>query len=101
MPYSVCEFADERELNLKGGLGMKKRRLLALSGLALGAMALVPATASAQPTCAQLATDPANGLAGNSTIVSPTATLVPASGSNAAYCRLDFTVSERGGPEFG
>jgi hypothetical protein len=76
-------------------------RLWAVSGLALGAAALVPATAAAQPTCAQLATDPANGLAGNATIVSPTATLVAASGSNAAYCRVDFTVSERGGPENG
>src|SRR5262249_39835026 len=61
----------------------------------------VPASALAAPTCAQLTTDPANGLAGNPTIVSATATLVPKAGSNAAYCRVDFTVSERGGPEFG
>jgi hypothetical protein len=80
---------------------MKRLRLLAASGLALGATALAPASAWAQPTCAQLATDPANGLAGNATILSPTATLVPAAGANAAYCRIDFTVSERGGLEHG
>jgi feruloyl esterase len=74
---------------------------LAVSGLALGATALLPAAALALPTCAQLATDPANGLAGNPTIVSPAATLVPPSGPNAAHCRVDFTVSERGGPEHG
>src|SRR5262249_46144590 len=85
----------------KGGKNVRHLRLWAVSGLALGAAALLPATAAAQPTCAQLATDPTNGLAGNSTIVSPTATLVQASGSNAAYCRVDFTVSERGGPESG
>jgi hypothetical protein len=80
---------------------MRMQRRLVLSGIALGALAFAPATALAVPTCAQLATDPANGLAGNPIILTPTATLVPAGGSNAAYCRIDFVVSQHGGPEFG
>ena len=80
---------------------MRMQRRLVLSGIALGALAFAPATALAVPTCAQLATDPANGLAGNPIISTPTATLVLAAGSNAAYCRIDFVVSQHGGPEFG
>src|SRR5262249_22958378 len=80
---------------------MRMQRRLVLSGIALGALAFAPATALAGPTCAQLATEPANGLAGNPIILTPTATLVPAAGSDAAYCRVDFVVSQHGGPEFG
>ena len=81
---------------------MKRTTRLALVAALLGSAAFIPATASAAtPTCLQLATDPANGLAGNSIIISPTATLVPAAGSNAAYCRVDFILSEHGGPQFG
>ena len=80
---------------------MRMQQRLVLSGITLGALAFVPAAALALPTCSQLATDPANGLAGNPIIISPTATLVPAAGSNAAYCRVDFILSEHGGPEFG
>ena len=53
------------------------------------------------PTCAQLNTDSAYGLAGNPVVIQHSTTLVPAAGSNPAYCRVDFVVSERGGPEFG
>src|SRR5262245_44303139 len=60
---------------------VRRMQLMAVSGLLLGTTALMPASAFAA-TCAQLATDPANGLAGNATIVSPTATLVPAAGTN-------------------
>ena len=84
---------------------------ITLKAVLLFASALAPAAAFAHgsskpapkplPTCVQLATDPAYGLAGNATIVSPTSTLVAASGTSAAYCRVDFTMSERGGPEHG
>src|SRR5215470_6036686 len=79
---------------------MPRRCLLVLT-TTLGVFAFAPTAALAVPTCSQLATDPANGLAGNPIIVSPTSTLVPASGANAAYCRVDFILSEHGGPEFG
>lgn len=79
------------------------RRRLALSALMFAAAALGSSTAFAQglPTCAQLDMNPAHGLAGNSTVISHSTTLVPAEGANAAYCRVDFTVSERGGPKSG
>jgi hypothetical protein len=78
-----------------------KRRLLLVSGLALGAMASASGTALALPTCAQLNTDPANGLQDNPIITIHTTTKVAAAGGNAAYCRVDFTVSERGGTAAG
>jgi Tannase and feruloyl esterase len=61
----------------------------------------VTAVAQTPPTCAQLNTDPAHGLAADPTVIQRSTTFVPASGGNSAYCRVDFTVSERGGPEFG
>src|SRR5215831_20666071 len=86
----------------KGRTSMNRTTRLALMATLLGSAALVPATAfAATPTCSQLATDPANGLAGNPIILSPTSTLVPAAGGNAAYCRVDFTLSSHGGPAFG
>ncbi len=41
---------------------------------------------AALPPCAVLASDPANGLAGGPGIKSASSAIVPASGSNAAYC---------------
>jgi hypothetical protein len=77
-------------------------RRLGLAGFSLfSAILMMPAAAFAQATCAQLNTDPALGLAGNPTILEHTTTLVPAAGANAAYCRVDFVVSERGGPANG
>jgi hypothetical protein len=63
----------------------------------------MPAATSAQtpPTCAQLGADPAFGLAGNPVIIQHSTTLIPAVGTIPAYCRVDFVVSERGGPEAG
>jgi Tannase and feruloyl esterase len=80
---------------------MRRSLFLALPAAAFSASLLASSAAYAVPSCAQLATDPAYGLAGNPTIVSATSTLVPAAGQNAAYCRVDFTVSERGGPKHG
>src|SRR5262245_51003478 len=79
------------------------RRRPGVAGVALAAAIFAPASLSAQtpPTCTQLNTDPAYGLAGNAVVIQHSTTLVPAAGTNPAYCRVDFVVSERGGPEFG
>ena len=39
--------------------------------------------------CAELATNPENGLAGNPTVKSVTSTIVAASGSNVSYCQVN------------
>ena len=75
------------------------QRLVSVAGVVLGATVFAPAAASAQlPTCAQLNTDPAHGLAGNPVVVEHSTALVP---GTVSYCRVDFVVSERGGPESG
>lgn len=61
----------------------------------------VPEAALALPTCADLATNPAYGLAGNPQVSGATAALQPASGSTTAYCRVDFTFSGESGPSAG
>src|SRR5262249_59861287 len=69
------------------------RSLLATTALAFVAAAtmLAPRLAIAAPaTCATLATDPANGLAGNPVIKSATSAIVPAAGSNVSYCRVQL-----------
>lgn len=89
-----------------------RRRWLARLGLAIGGLTITPVMAAAQlPTCADLGTNPAYGLAGNPTVslnpsfttlttfVTPPPTVpVPVP---VPYCRVDFIVSERGGPEAG
>jgi hypothetical protein len=40
--------------------------------------------------CSQLATDPANGLAGNSSVKSATSRVVAASGGNVSFCQVDI-----------
>jgi len=75
--------------------------------MALAAIAAAPSVAFALPTCAQLASDPANGLAGNPSIVTGTLTaaIIPAAAavapnppsqpsptpSTPAYCQVNFT----------
>jgi len=54
--------------------------------LAIWIMSFAAAPALAAPTCATLATDPANGLAGDPALKSASSSIVPASGSNASYC---------------
>lgn len=66
----------------------------------LSALAALPAAAHdrdkprhkpAQPvTCAEIATDPANGLAGARNIKSATSVIVPAAGANVAFCQVDI-----------
>jgi Tannase and feruloyl esterase len=86
---------------------MQKTLQHAFAFLVLGTGAWAPAASFALPTCAQLATDPANGLAGNPQIVAATLTAaiipaVPAVPPNPpgqptatpptpAYCQVNFT----------
>jgi feruloyl esterase len=79
------------------------QRQLGRAGYTVFSIVVAASSASGQtpPTCEQLSADPAFGLAGNPVVIQHSTTLVPASGSNPAYCRVDFVVSERGGPESG
>jgi Tannase and feruloyl esterase len=80
---------------------MLRRLGLICLTLVPGTLAAGSASGQTPPSCAQLNTDPAYGLAGNAVVVQHSTTLVPAAGPNPAYCRVDFVISERGGTEFG
>src|SRR5260221_2748418 len=58
--------------------------------LVRGATAFAATTASAAPSCAALDSDPANGLAGNPAIKSASSAVIPASGPNVAYCKVNL-----------
>jgi hypothetical protein len=85
------------------------RTLLALTAALMGSAALTPVTASAAPlpTCLQLATILASNAyitqtaSDNQGIPSPTATIVPATATNAAYCNVQFEYSSESGPAHG
>ena len=79
-------------------------KLLSCSAVLLGTVVAIPVMAAPLPTCAELGTDPANGLAGNPQISNLKATFYaagadvvgvpPFQSSNAKpYCRVDFTLS--------
>jgi Tannase and feruloyl esterase len=92
---------------------MRKGTFLAATTALLGSAALMPATAFAgkPPTCAQLAANPDYGLAGNPLItaaasdnqglVSPSAAMVPATATDAAYCLVHLQFSSKSGPKYG
>lgn len=92
---------------------MQPRSLFAIKMALLASVVLTPATgfAAGSPSCAQLATDSAYGLAGNvyvtqtasdnQGLVSPSAVIVPATATNAAYCRVHLQFSSKSGPAFG
>src|SRR6185295_16445101 len=63
--------------------------------------AVASEAALALPTCAQLQTDPANGLVGNPKISNLTAAIQPAGGGHLSYCRVDFVYSGESGPSAG
>src|SRR5258706_14636615 len=67
-------------------IGGKMRNLayLVVSAAMLVSAFLVPGTATALPGCTALATDPANGLAGNSFVKSATSVITPPAGPKAA-----------------
>jgi tannase/feruloyl esterase/VCBS repeat protein len=90
---------------------MQLKSLVALTSALLGSAALTPVTAfAAPPTCSQLATNPAYGLAGNVNIwqlsqgkdnqgnTTPSATIVPASGANNGYCLVEFQYTQTSPP---
>jgi hypothetical protein len=76
------------------------RILLGISAAAFGAVVL-PTSLAALPTCVELGTNPAWGVAGNALLSAASTTLVPASGSNAAYCQVNITVASQSGPGAG
>src|SRR5215831_8860221 len=79
---------------------MMQTRTLVSYGLVFGLMVFASATALAQlPTCAQLDTNPAYGLAGNPVVIAHSTTLITS--GIVPYCQVDFVVSERGGRPFG
>lgn len=80
---------------------MRQTTFLPLAGAVLGLATLMPSTASALPTCAELGSNPGYGLVGNPSLTTASTTLVAAAGSNAAYCRVDFVFSEKSGPAQG
>jgi len=80
-------------------MNYERRSRFRVSAVVLGLAALVAAPSAARDRhkpppapagCAALATDPANGLAENPVIKSVTSQIVPASGANAAHCRVDL-----------
>jgi hypothetical protein len=90
---------------------MQREVLLALASALLGSAALMPAARAAPPTCAELALNPIFRLAGNPTIAqttsdnqgiaSPSATIVAATATNAAFCNVQIQVSSKSGPRDG
>jgi Tannase and feruloyl esterase len=89
---------------------MQRRTLLALTGTLMASAALTPVAAGAAPTlptCSQLATLLASNsfvtqtASDNQGIPSPTATIVPATPTNAAYCNVQFQFSSKSGPAYG
>jgi hypothetical protein len=77
---------------------MQKRRTFSIAVALLGFAAVAPASADdakhAPPplpvSCAELAIDPAGGLAGNPAVKSATSQIIAASGANAAYCQVNI-----------
>src|SRR5688500_13337171 len=83
---------------------MMTMRLSPLRVALLAAGVVLPLTAwsgPATPMCADLAINPAWGLAGNPVVSGLTAVVTPAAGQNAAYCQVNFTDHTLVGPEFG
>jgi len=81
---------------------MIKFRTAPVTLAALAALMLASTLAAAQsPTCAQLGSDPIYGLVGNASLSAASTTLVAASGTNAAYCQVNITVSSECGVEAG
>jgi hypothetical protein len=83
---------------------MMTMRLSSLRLALLAAGVVLPFTAwstPATPICADLATNPAWGLAGNPVISDLTAVVTEATAQNAAYCQVNFTDHTLVGTEFG
>jgi Tannase and feruloyl esterase len=89
----------------------RRGKLVAEASRGVGALALLAALAlpaaadhpaehhhghkpAAPVACAELATNPAHGLAGNPVVKSATSQIVAASSANAAHCRVDLLYGE-------
>jgi len=69
----------------------RHRLALSLGSLILGtAAALSAGAANAAPSCAALASDPANGIAGAANVKSASSAIVPAAGTTPAYCKVSI-----------
>src|SRR5438034_4713527 len=85
-----------------GRVYLQRIGLAALAAALLATLTLTPTMAAALPTCLELGTNPAHGLAGNPQISGLTATAVPVGpGVTVPYCRVDFTLSSESGPSAG
>ena len=76
---------------------MRKSMFFSLLPILLGSTLAAPALANDQKhsppppvSCAELATDPANGLAGNSDVKSVNSQIIAAAGANLAYCQVNI-----------
>jgi hypothetical protein len=113
----TCRQSDNMIKQVKGPQTreetMKGRSLTALTAFLLGSACLTPAMAIT-PTCSQIATNPAYGLAGNAVIwqsgtqgpdneglMTPSAVIVPATATVPAYCKVNFQYSALSGPAQG
>lgn len=76
---------------------MRKPMFLSLLPILLGSALATPASANDKKhsppppvSCIELATDPANGLAGNPDVKSVNSQIIPAAGANVAYCQVNI-----------
>src|SRR5882672_10536456 len=78
----------EDAVMVRGSCSQKR----AMGALVIGILTATaaPSYAAGAPACATLATDPANGIAGQSAIRSATSVIVAASAPNASYCKVSL-----------
>ena len=76
---------------------MRKPMIFSLLPILLGSAFAAPASANDKKdsppppvSCAELATDPANGLAGNPDVKSVNSQIIAAAGANVAYCQVNI-----------
>src|SRR5262249_49350405 len=90
---------------MRGGNTVMRTRRAIVDAAFCAAIGLILVASSgaaiALPTCSELATNPAYGLAGDPQVSGLTAALQSASGSDAPYCKVDFTFSGESGPSAG
>ena len=73
---------------------MRNPAYLVVSAAMLVSAFLVSGSATALPSCTALATDPANGLAGNPFVKSASSVIIPPAGANASYCQVNILYGE-------
>jgi len=69
-------------------------RLISLAAGLAGFALLAPAAYAEPVSCAELATDPANGLLGAPGVKSVNSQIIPASGANVSYCQVNILYGE-------